>query len=181
MGFFNPISGRVLFTYDNGFFEACTKTREIISYVPQGNTLMAGTIKENLLIGNPSASDEEIIKSIELAGMEEILQWPNGIETEIGEKGTRLSAGQAQRIGMARAFIKKSKLLIIDEAASSLDIMTEIKILTHMKHFIQENTKIIITHREEALQFCDVVLMVSDGGSLRTLTPEQARNEITKE
>ena len=183
MSFYKPQSGQVLFTLEHAAsesgdssavtaFEACQKARRIISYVPQGNTLMTGTIKENVLVGAPNASSIEIRKAIELAGMEEIYEWTEGVDTVLGEKGTRLSAGQAQRICLARAFIRDANVLILDEATSSLDVETEMKIISRINDHMKDRTKIIITHRMEALQYCDKILLVSENGQIKSATYE---------
>jgi len=165
MSFYKPQSGVVLLKTEEGMeFEVSSKTRNVISYVPQGNTVISGTIRDNILMGAQSASDEEVKVALELAGLCEILDWPEGLETQIGEKGTRLSAGQAQRVCLARAFVRTSRLLILDEATSNLDIATEMQIIKSLHERMTNRTIIIITHRLEALEYCDKVFRLDNFG-----------------
>ena len=130
--------------------------RSFISYVPQGNTLFSGTIKENIRMGNENASEAEIEEALKLAAAYEFVQeLPEGIDTIIGEKGYGISEGQAQRIAIARAIIKKAPFLILDEATSSLDAKTELEVLEGIKRLTPKPTCLLITHRKTVLDYCD--------------------------
>lgn len=139
--------------------QKCTPSpavRRVISYVPQGNTLMSGTIRENLRVGNPEATEEEMWEALAVAEAADFVrELPGGLDTAILEKGGAVSEGQAQRIAIARAVIKPASLLILDEATASLDIETETRIVMNLKAMTKEMTKIVVTHRPSLLDICE--------------------------
>lgn len=157
--------GKVYFTgRDTDFREACVDTRKLIAYVPQGNTLFSGTIAENLRAGSSTSTEEELKDALTAACAWEFVDaLPEGIHTRIGERGHGLSEGQAQRIAIARAFLRKTPIMIFDEATSALDAATEIKILQSLRRLKPARTCIIITHRPAALKICTRVLKLEDG------------------
>lgn len=133
--------------------------RANISYVPQGNTLMSGTIKENLLLGNPFATMEEMENALTLSCAQFVFELPEGLETVVTEQGGGLSEGQAQRICIARALLRDRSIMIFDEATSALDPDTERQLL----HNILENqtkTIIFITHRPAVIDYCNQSLNI---------------------
>lgn len=138
--------------------------RKLISYVPQGNTLFSGPILDNLMYGNPNATREDIIQALKDSCSEEFISsLKDGINTKLGEKGIGISEGQAQRLAIARALLRKKPILILDEVTSSLDVITEKKILFTIKNLKHRPTCIIITHRESALTICNSVYNLSNG------------------
>ena len=138
--------------------EASPDTRCNFAYVPQGNTLLSGTIKENLLLGRPDATDEELHEALRLAAADFISELPDGIESICGEGGTGLSEGQAQRIAIARALLRRAPFLLLDEATSALDTETEHRVLQNIVGTFEGRTVIVVTHRPEVLQYCTQVL-----------------------
>lgn len=137
--------------------------RSFMSYVPQGNTLFSGTIKENVRMGKEEATDEEIEEALKMAAAYEFVQdLPNGVNTVIGERGHGISEGQAQRVAIARALIKKAPFLILDEATSSLDEKTELEVLEGIKNLTPRPTCILITHRRSVLEYCDRELKIEN-------------------
>lgn len=138
--------------------EASPDTRCNFAYVPQGNTLLSGTIKENLLLGRPDATDEELHEALRLAAADFINELPDGIESICGEGGTGLSEGQAQRIAIARALLRRAPFLLLDEATSALDTETERRVLQNIVGTFAGRTVIVVTHRPEVLQYCTQVL-----------------------
>ena len=164
MSFMSNIEGKVTFFNENGEIEKSNaKAREFISYVPQGNTLFSGTIRENIMMGNLSATEEEIIEALKLAsGYDFVMELPKGLDTVIGERGHGLSEGQVQRIAIARAFVRKSPFLILDEATSALDEATELSVLQGLQRLTPRPTCLIITHRKSILQYCDRELKIED-------------------
>lgn len=138
--------------------EASPDTRCNFAYVPQGNTLLSGTIKENLLLGRPDATDEELHEALRLAAADFISELPDGIESICGEGGTGLSEGQAQRIAIARALLRRAPFLLLDEATSALDTETERRVLQNIVGTFEGRTIIVVTHRPEVLQYCTQVL-----------------------
>lgn len=160
-----PDKGKILLTNKNGEeLEVCPSYRNLIAYVPQGNTAFSGTIAENLRIGFPGATDKDLEDALHAAcAWDFVKTTPKGLYTEIGERGLGLSDGQAQRIALARAFLRKSQILILDEATSELDIETEEKILSSINAFNPGQTCIIITHRMAALEKSDKILAIEKG------------------
>lgn len=159
-----PKEGHIYFANSQNKFEIDASCRELISYVPQGNTLFSGTISENLKFGNMYATDEEL-KAVTAAtsALEFIEQFTDGFNTVIGERGLGLSEGQAQRLAISRALLKKSPVLILDEATSALDIDTELKVLNTIKNLRHRPLCLIITHRPSALAICSKVLKLQSG------------------
>lgn len=159
-----PTGGRIYLVNGNEKYEITGACRDIISYVPQGNTLFSGTIEENLKIANPSATIEEMEEALKQADAWEFIQeMPERLQTKIGENAFRLSEGQAQRISIARAFLKKSAILLLDEATSALDSKTELNILESIRKLQPARTCIIITHRPSALTICNRIFNIEDG------------------
>lgn len=160
-----PDKGNVLFVDSYGKeYESSTATRDWIAYVPQSNILFSGTIIENIRYGCLDASEDDIIQAAKAAcAWEFINELPDGLHTFIGENGVGLSEGQAQRIAITRALIRKVPLLILDEATSSLDADTETKILESIGSLDGLRTCIFITHRESVLKICNRVFRVDEG------------------
>lgn len=146
-----------MFYNENGEKEPSNaSTRKFISYVPQGNTLFSGTIRENIRMGNLEATDEEIIEALKMAsGYDFVMSLDKGLDTVIGERGHGLSEGQAQRIAIARTLVRKAPFMILDEATSALDEATELKVLEGLKKLDPKPTCLIITHRRSILDYCD--------------------------
>ena len=139
------------------------ETRALISYVPQGNTLLSGTIAENMRLARQDATDEEIIEALKLAcAWEFVEKMPNGINSSIYERGKGLSEGQAQRVSIARALLRSTPLILMDEATSALDVETERQVLRNILRKSPESTYIITTHRPSVLSMCDRVYRVVD-------------------
>lgn len=134
--------------------------RSNFSYIPQGNTLFSGTIRENLLMGKPDATDEEMRHALQLAMADFVFTLPNGLDTKCAEQGGGLSEGQAQRIAIARAILHPCKVLLLDEATSALDVETEKKLLENLKQHFHDSTIIFVTHRLAVVDFTsDVIRM----------------------
>lgn len=126
--------------------------RNNFSYIPQGNTLFSGTIRENLRFGNPEATTEQMKEALHLALADFVFSLPDGLDTKCGEGGGGLSEGQAQRIAIARALLHPCRILLLDEATSALDIKTEKMLLENIKQHFSDRTIIFVTHR---LTFAD--------------------------
>lgn len=164
MAFTKNMTGDIVFFNDQGNkMQASPDARRFIAYVPQGNTLFSGTIKENILMGNKNASDEEVIEALKSsAAYDFVNEFPKGINTLIGEKGVGISEGQAQRIAIARALVRRAPFLILDEATSSLDESTELKVLEGIRKWRPSPTCLLITHRRSVLQYCDREIVIED-------------------
>ncbi len=168
MSFMSDVQGDISFynTYGESI-RANASTRNFISYVPQGNTLFSGTVRDNILMGNLSATEEEIYDALKLsAGYDFVMELPEGLDTVIGERGHGISEGQAQRIAIARAFVRKAPLLILDEATSSLDEATELSVLEGLQALTPKPTCIIITHRKSILQYCDREIKIENSQTI---------------
>lgn len=149
-----PIEGNIVITDSQGNnYPMMPHMRTNFAYVPQGNTLFSGTIRSNLLQGNPSATDEELKQALHIAAADFVFKKADGLDTICGETGDGLSEGQAQRIAIARALLSDGNIFIFDEATSSLDPTTEEivlqRIITHYPH----RTLIFITHRPQVLKY----------------------------
>lgn len=153
-----PEEGRVVFYHGSREVEASPQTRCNLSYVPQGNTLVSGTIRENLQMGNPKATDEEMKRALYLAVADFVLDLPDRLDTLCGERGTGLSEGQAQRIAIARGLLRPGSVLLLDEPTSSLDSETEKLLLQRLSGQLYGKTLILISHREAIAQLCTSVV-----------------------
>ena len=164
LGMIEPSSGYCTILSENGHSLAVSAdSRSLISYVPQGNTLLSGSIAENMRLARQDASDEEIIAALRLAcAWEFVEKMPGGIDSSIFERGKGLSEGQAQRISIARALLRDAPVLLMDEATSALDVETERKVLHNILQKAPHRTVIITTHRPTVLSMCDRVYRVVD-------------------
>ena len=135
--------------------------RSNISIVLQDVFLFHGTVRENILFGNPKASDEEVIEAAKVANAYDFITvLPNGFDTVIGERGVKLSGGQRQRISIARAVLKNSPILILDEATSSVDTETELLIQQALERLMKGRTTIIIAHRLSTIRNADQIVVL---------------------
>lgn len=164
MAFTDKYSGDISFYNSKGeTMKASPDARDFIAYVPQGNTLFSGSIRENVLMGKKDATEDEITAALKgAAAYDFVRSFPDGIDTVIGEKGIGISEGQAQRIAIARALIRKSPFLILDEATSSLDENTELKVLEGIRKWNPAPTCLLITHRRSVLEYCDREIVIKD-------------------
>ena len=138
--------------------------RSHIGFVPQDTFLFSATLAENIALGAPHASETEIRRAAELAGLEsDIAAFPKGYETIVGERGILLSGGQKQRVTIARAIVKNPRILIFDDALSSVDSMTEERILDHLESLLEERTTIFITHRLSTIRRADHIIVLENG------------------
>lgn len=131
-----------------------TGMRSHIVYIEQGNTLMSGTIRDNLLLANPLATDEQLTEALHVACADFVFSLPAGMDTKIGEHATRLSGGQAQRIAIARSLLREGNILLLDEISSSLDAETEKLLFDRLFTSYADKTIICVTHRKEVADRC---------------------------
>jgi len=136
-------------------------TRCLFAYVPQGNTLFSGTLRDNLTMFTDSATDEEIMKAVKAACIEGLIE-DIGLQAILGERGMGLSEGQAQRVAVARALLSGAPILLLDESTSALDEETEARLLTNISA-MRDKTCFIVTHRKAAKMICDYELHISEG------------------
>ncbi len=148
-------------------------SRRFISYVPQGNTLISGTVRSNLLSANENATDEEMWEALDLASAGDFLRkCADGIDTVLSEKAGGISEGQAQRIAIARAILRDRPVMILDEATSALDEDTERKIFERLTE-TKGKTCFIITHRKSMVEYCDRILEIDKSGRVKLRNKEE--------
>lgn len=152
-----PDGGNITLYDERQSLPASPLTRRNFVYVPQGNTLVSGTLRDNLLLGNPEATDAQMWKALHMAAADFVHELPQGLGTPCGEMGTGLSEGQAQRIAIARGLLRPGNIVLLDEPTSSLDSDTEQTLLERLSHTIQGKTLIIITHQMQTARFCDKI------------------------
>lgn len=163
LGMFRVQEGEILLNTSNGSISVDKNTRKLFAYVPQGNMILSGTIRDNLTFINENATNEEIQQAIEISCAKQFIdELPDGLDTVIGEKGLGLSEGQIQRLAIARSILSKSPVLLLDEATSALDEKTEKQFLTNLKA-MKNVTCIIVTHKKSALDICNKTIQIIDG------------------
>lgn len=150
-----PDSGRIVLEDESGQVAVSERTRSNFVYVPQGGSLFSGTIRENLLLGDPGASDQDLTRALKIASANFVFQLPRGLDTELGESGAGLSQGQAQRVAIARALLRPGKILLLDEATSALDSRTARTFLQNLKKEAGDRAILLITHQRWVADFCD--------------------------
>ncbi len=155
LGFISPDSGSINLYGNNESLTAGAETRPDFVFVPQGNTLMSGTIRFNLQVADPEASDEQLKEALHTACADFVQELPDGLDTLLGERGSGLSEGQAQRIAIARGLLRPGSILLLDEISSSLDPETETELYTRLFKAYPGKTMIFITHRQVITALCD--------------------------
>lgn len=162
LGIYPQSSGEIKISSYEKQFSPGLETRERFSYVPQGNQLLSGSIRENITLFRNDISFDKIEKASEIACAKEFIEkLPNGYDTIIGQNGFGLSEGQGQRIAIARSILADAEILLLDEATSALDEETEAKVLKNIEN-MQDKTCIIVTHRKAALKICNRHLLLKD-------------------
>ena len=149
-----PDNGKVIFYNNEREVSASPLTRCNIVYVPQGNTLLSGSIRDNLLLGKPDATEDELRQALHIAVADFVYDLPLGLDTQCGELGAGFSEGQAQRIAIARGLLRPGGIMLLDEPTSSLDKDTEQLLLSRLAEQANNKTVILVTHKEATVQFC---------------------------
>lgn len=165
LGLIHPDQGKAALTAADGTEVMLNAdTRHLFAYVPQGNSILSGTIAENLRMAKEDASDEELIQALKTAcAWEFVSHMPDTIHSKVAERGRGLSEGQAQRLSIARAVLRDAPILLLDEATSALDVATERKVLRNIMKEHPTKTCIVTTHRPSVLNLCSRVYRVTDG------------------
>ncbi|MBQ9604422.1 MAG: ATP-binding cassette domain-containing protein, partial [Firmicutes bacterium] len=157
-----PQEGEVYLKTIDGKIAVDSGTRKLFAYVPQGNMVLSGTLRENISFCRPEATDEDIQKAAENAVIWDFISsLDEGLDTYVGERGLGLSEGQIQRIAIARAFLTDAPVLMLDEATSALDENTERMLLANIKN-MKNKTCIFISHKEGTIQRCDSIYYMND-------------------
>lgn len=177
LGLIRPEDGKAFLTSANGTeVEMNADTRHLFAYVPQGNTILSGTIEENLKMVKEDATEEEMIEALKISCAWDFVKQMDGtIHAEIGERGRGFSEGQAQRISIARAVLRDAPILLLDEATSALDVTTERKVLRNIIKQKPNKTCIVTTHRPSVLNMCQRVYRV-----METRVTELSEEESSK-
>ncbi|GBE59138.1 ABC transporter [Babesia ovata] len=175
--FYEPSAGQILIDGQDIRDVTLGSLRNAIGIVPQDVVLFNETIEYNIRYGNPDASMEDVIAAAKRAGIDETIQHlPLGYDTVVGERGMKLSGGEKQRIGIARCFLKNPSILVFDEATSSLDAMTEHKILSAFRNLSADRTTIVIAHRLSSIVEADEIAVFCDGKIIEKGETEQLMN-----
>lgn len=162
LGIFPPEQGELYLQCGEEKLPINAGTRRLFNYVPQGNLIFSGTIRENLLVVKPEANEDELNRAVYISAMDLFLpQLPDGLDTYLGESGAGLSEGQAQRLAIARAILGDAPILLLDECTSALDMQTEAIVLERLRQ-LKDKTYIAVTHRPVAESVCDMVLHIED-------------------
>lgn len=172
--FYEPTSGRVLIDGRDARERSQLWLHSAIGYVLQTPHLFSGTVRENLLYGNPNATDEDIRRALELVSAQSVVdKLENGLETDVGEGGDMLSTGEKQLLSFARAILADPRILVLDEATASVDTITEQKIQSAIDTIIRGRTSVVIAHRLSTVRNADLILVVDDGKIIEQGTHEQ--------
>lgn len=163
LGIIDNKSGEIFFEFQDNTKQLINNdTRNMFAYVPQGNFILSGTIRENITFANKNISEENLQKALEVANCKKFIEeLENGLDTRIGERGKGLSEGQLQRLAIARAIASEAPILILDEITSSLDTQTEEEVLENIKN-LKNRTCIIVTHRKSISKICDREFVVEN-------------------
>ena len=156
-----PHDGTIMIYSDDTVEPVSPATRCNLVYVPQGNSLFSGTIRDNLLMGNPEATEQQMRDALHTAAADFVLELPSGIDTQCFEAGGGLSEGQAQRIAIARALLRPGSILLLDEFSSALDAETEITLMQRLTASLPDHTMIFITHRDKIIDYCTSVVRLA--------------------
>ena len=161
------------FNSQSSTLEVSPQTRSNFVYVPQGNTLFSGTIRDNLLMGNPHATEAEMLQALRTACADFVLSLTDGIDTNLNEQGGGLSEGQAQRIAIARAILKNPRILILDEATSALDTESEKIVQAALDRLMEGRTAVVIAHRLSTVRNADNIVVIDHGRIVEEGTHEE--------
>jgi ABC-type multidrug transport system fused ATPase/permease subunit len=174
MGFYKPVKGEIMFDHEKATSYALSDLRKQIALVPQDIFLFGGTIRENIAYGRPGASETDILEAAAGANaLEFIDRFPEGLDTLVGERGTQLSGGQRQRIAIARAILKDPRILILDEATSSLDSESEKLVQDALEKLMKDRTSLVIAHRLSTIRKADQIVVLDNGEIVETGTHAQ--------
>ena len=159
---YQPLDGEIFVQTETRKYKVDKSLRKLFSYVPQGNFLLSGTLRENIAFVAPDATDEDIYAAAKIAcAYDFISELPEGLDTVISERGGGLSEGQVQRVAIARAILTKAPIILLDEATSALDEATELQLLHNLRE-LRNKTCILISHKKAALSICDKTVTIED-------------------
>ena len=160
LGLIKPEAGRISIQNLEHGLTVGESTRNNFVYVPQGNSLLSGTIRENLLVGDSLADERKLRQVLKIAAADFVWELPDGLDTVVGEQGQGLSEGQAQRIAIARSLLRPGKIILFDEATSALDSGMEAQFLANIRRYLKDRIILFITHNEEVAEVCDEIIHI---------------------
>lgn len=169
LSIYKPKQGSLAFIMSDGSgVKVSRSTRRLFTYAPQGNLLLSGSLRDNILFAKTNATESELQNAIHVSAMDDFIdQLPNGLDTQLGENSAGLSEGQAQRVSLARAVISGAPIMLLDEVTSALDLETEQKVLQRIRS-LENRTCIVVTHRPAVLAMADVIINIVDGRMVNT-------------
>ena len=172
--FYDVTSGEILVDGNNVKDFLTGSLRNQIGLVQQDNILFSDTVKENILLGRPDATDDEIVEAAKMANAHDfIMNLPEGYDTEVGERGVKLSGGQKQRLSIARIFLNNPPILILDEATSALDLESEAIIQEALDVLSKDRTTLIVAHRLSTITHADKIVVMENGQIVETGTHQE--------
>jgi len=164
MDYYEPAAGAILISSSDINQIDPTDLRRNMSYVPQEISLFNGSVRENIVLGTPLATDEEVLEAAKVAGILDFLNsHPQGFDLNVGERGERLSGGQRQGIAVARAIINRASILLLDEPTASVDNTTEMLFLKHFSEYVKDRTLLLVTHKASMLSLVDRLIVLNEG------------------
>ena len=176
--FYDVTQGEILIDHHNVKDFLTGSLRNQIGLVQQDNILFSDTVKENILLGRPDATDDEVVEAAKMANAHDFISnLPNGYDTEVGERGVKLSGGQKQRLSIARIFLNNPPVLILDEATSALDLESEAIIQEALDVLSKDRTTVIVAHRLSTITHADRIVVMENGRIVETGTHQQLINK----
>ncbi|WP_339317025.1 ABC transporter ATP-binding protein [Paenibacillus sp. FSL R10-2734] len=174
LGLYEPDEGEVFINNEKISDMSLAKLRSHFAYVPQESGLYTGSIRDNIRNGNPDADEQEILEALRQANAYDfVMELPEGLDTDIGEEGSRLSGGQRQRLSIARAILRNSPILLLDEATAALDNESEKLVQQAIRKLMGDKTTLVIAHRLSTIQNADVILVMENGEIVESGTHEE--------
>lgn len=173
LGLYEPDEGEVIINGQRINEMSPAKLRSYFSYVPQEAGLYTGSIRDNIRNGNPEADEQEILEALRKANAYDfVMELPEGLDTDIGEEGSRLSGGQRQRLSIARAILRNAPILLLDEATAALDNESEKLVQQAIRKLMGDKTTLVIAHRLSTIQNADIILVMENGEIVESGTHE---------
>ncbi len=174
LGLYEPDEGEVFINNEKISEMSLAKLRSHFAYVPQESGLYTGSIRDNIRNGNPDADEQGILEALRQANAYDfVMELPEGLDTDIGEEGSRLSGGQRQRLSIARAILRNSPILLLDEATAALDNESEKLVQQAIRKLMGDKTTLVIAHRLSTVQNADVILVMENGEIVESGTHEE--------
>lgn len=179
MRYLDPRSGQLRFDGKNLRGYEPNRYRDRLALVPQDCHIFAGTVRDNLILANPNASDEDIWRALADADISELVTSLGGLDARVGDRGTTLSGGERQRVGIARAFLRNPDMLILDEPLANIDPFLETSIAKNIRRARADRTTVVIAHRLASIRIADHIIVLEDGRIVAEGSHEQLKNNPT--